>query len=317
MQEIRSSIIISTGTPINLRATLFSGQSFLWDSIDDKEGIFASVINGRIILLQQLHASAIAATCNPEITGHPSLPDIITEYLSLRIDPESTFPDNFSSDWPAVADLLARGEYRSLRVVRQEPFEALCTFLCAQGIGMGLIRRQVSLLRHHFGKPVTATIGGRHLRLHAFPSPTAIAEADLEELQRCTNNNRVRANNLREAARQVAGGCLDLTALSDPALHLEQVRTRLMACGGIGPKIADCVALYGLGRFDAFPIDTHVHQYLHAWFRVEGEFRALTPRHYLFLQEEARRILGTPMAGFAGHLLFHCWRREVKRLASC
>jgi len=83
---------------------------------------------------------------------------------------------------------------------------------------------------------------------------------------------------------------------------------------GIGLKIADCIALFGLGRFDAFPIDTHVKQYLWEWFGIEEARHSLTEKNYRILQEKARAILGAEYAGYAGHILFHCWRKEVKKM---
>ena len=85
---------------------------------------------------------------------------------------------------------------------------------------------------------------------------------------------------------------------------------------GIGFKIADCIALFGLGRFDAFPIDTHVRQYLGKWFNSRTALRSLTPANYLILDAEARTFLNPELAGYGGHILFHCWRKEVKKLHS-
>ncbi|MEI6640380.1 MAG: Fe-S cluster assembly protein HesB, partial [Chlorobium sp.] len=73
---------------------------------------------------------------------------------------------------------------------------------------------------------------------------------------------------------------------------------------------------FGLGRFDAFPIDTHVKQYLATWFNSTTALRPLTPARYLLLDAEARTFLNPELAGYAGHILFHCWRKEVKKLRS-
>lgn len=79
-------------------------------------------------------------------------------------------------------------------------------------------------------------------------------------------------------------------------------------------KIADCIALFGLGRFDSFPIDTHVKQYLLEWFGIEAARHSLTEKNYRILQHEAHAILGNDFAGYAGHILFHCWRKEIKKM---
>jgi N-glycosylase/DNA lyase len=97
-------------------------------------------------------------------------------------------------------------------------------------------------------------------------------------------------------------------------MAFEEVQARLTQERGIGLKIADCVALFGLGHFEAFPIDTHVHQFMAQWFKVPAASRSLTPATYRQLTLEAREILGSHYTGYAAHLLFHCWRCEVKKL---
>ncbi|NTW64095.1 MAG: Fe-S cluster assembly protein HesB, partial [Chlorobiaceae bacterium] len=61
-----------------------------------------------------------------------------------------------------------------------------------------------------------------------------------------------------------------------------------------------------------FPVDTHVRQYLAAWFHLPEAFRELSPHNYLLLQQQAQRIFNPDLAGYAGHILFHCWRKAVR-----
>ncbi|NTW10362.1 MAG: Fe-S cluster assembly protein HesB, partial [Chlorobiaceae bacterium] len=150
--------------------------------------------------------------------------------------------------------------------------------------------------------------------LYGFPSPQRLAGCDPDELKRCTNNNSRRARNIILASKAVADGKIDLSALRNNSIPLDELRRTLCELDGIGFKIADCIALFGLGRFDAFPIDTHVKQYLAFWFRSNTAHRPLTPSTYLRLDAEARTILDPELAGYAGHILFHCWRKAVKKL---
>jgi len=74
--------------------------------------------------------------------------------------------------------------------------------------------------------------------------------------------------------------------------------------------------LFGLHRHDAFPIDTHVRQYLGKWFGLEKTQKALTPKTCIELQHQVSEILNPENAGYAGHILFHCWRNEVRHMNS-
>ena len=188
--------------------------------------------------------------------------------------------------------------------------------MCAQGIGMHLIRKQVAMLTENYGEAIPVTFKGKSLVLHNFPTPQRLAAADPFTLSRCTNNTRLRAANIISASRRIAEGSIDLDSLRNKQMPLDELRLTLSQNSGIGFKIADCIALFGLGRFDAFPIDTHVRQYLGTWFKSAAALRSLSPATYLMMDAEARTLLNPEFAGYAGHILFHCWRKEIKKLRS-
>lgn len=249
-----------------------------------------------------------------KISDKESFNDFIRHYFSLDIDSNLLFPDAFKKHFPEIWKLIQ--PYLGIKILRQSAFEVLITFMCAQGLGMRIIRKQVSFLSSNYGKKHVVNLCGKPFTYFSFPTPEALAAAEPAALRLCTNNNCQRANNIVDAARAVASGKLDLERLKDPELPLDLVRETLCKQHGIGLKIADCVMLFGLHRFSAFPIDTHVRQYLAAWFSIGDASKALTEKHYHFLQQEALRLLNPELAGFAGHILFHCWRKEVKRLDS-
>jgi N-glycosylase/DNA lyase len=216
------------------------------------------------------------------------------------------------NDHPDLAPLIE--DYLSIKILRQFPFETMITFMCAQGIGMPIIRRQVALISEKFGDRSTVLINGKLRSFFSFPSPSRLAEADPELLASCTNNNRTRAANIIAVSKAVMEKRLDLDMLGAGTGSSEAIRHELCLNRGIGLKIADCIALFGFGRFSAFPIDTHVRQYLGKWFMIREADRSLTERNYLFIQEQACRILIPEYAGYAGHILFHCWRKEIRQL---
>ncbi len=303
---------IETGGHINIKQSLFSGQSFLWNIHGDKAQFYSSTIKHIPLILSEIsdHNFEIYST-ESSIDG-VLLPDFILQYFTLDINTELAFPENFSRLYPELWQLLT--PYFSLRIMRQDPFETMISFMCAQGIGMHLIRKQVAMLRKTYGEARSVLFRGEEVVLHHFPTPEKLAAADPALLSRCTNNNRLRARNIILAAQGIAEGLVDLDALCNPALPLSELRNTLCKNGGIGYKIADCIALFGLGRFDAFPIDTHVKQYLEEWFNSRTAHRPLSPATYLALDREARTFLNPDLAGYAGHILFHCWRREIKGL---
>jgi N-glycosylase/DNA lyase len=289
--------------PLNMEATLFCGQAFRWQKLSEQT--FQGVVYGEILRLTEMHDGRILIESTAPRLNHQSLSDFTRYYLGLEDTLDDLFPPLFIKNYPHLYRGASR--YFGLRLLRQEPFETLISFMCAQGIGVALVRRQVLLLSRDFGvfTPITE---------YKFPAPDALAHAELPRLAQCTNNNWIRARNIQRVAQAVVNGDLDLTALSAPHCHLETARATLLRYSGIGDKIADCVCLFGLGHRSAFPIDTHVRQYLSAWFGLSTKTASLSSKEYQRLADGARAILGETHAGLAGQLLFHYWRKEVKHM---
>ena len=303
---------INTDKRLNLKDTLFSGQTFSWTKRDFATGYHLNIIGDRIILLSDFYENYIEILSDNKKINGLRISDFLYRYFSLDIEEKTIFSSRFQPDFPEVWRLIE--PYLSVRVMRQDPFEVMVTFMCAQGIGMHLIRRQVSMITERYGEKYVLDTENGPLVLHGFPAPSSLASANPNELALCTNNNRIRAANIIAMARSFESGKLGLVCAESGNCSLETIREALCAYSGIGLKIADCIALFGLGRFDAFPIDTHVKQYLWEWFGIEAARKSLTEKNYRFLQDEARKILGNEFAGYAGHILFHCWRKEVKKM---
>jgi len=149
--------------------------------------------------------------------------------------------------------------FPGLRVLRQEPDEALLAFLCSSNKQVAQIRVMVEALATGLGEPLP---GGRH----ALPSWPRLARATDAELRACRLGYR--AAFVRDTARILAsrpGWADGLAAL--PTAGLE---ARLAELPGVGPKVAACVALFGFGRLDAFPVDTWIDRLLAEGYGLAG-----------------------------------------------
>ncbi len=312
MKDLYTTTIDIYGTDIE--HSLFSGQSFSWDYYKGKKQKYFGIIGDDLFIFESIENTQLTTRTTRKFFQAEDYVEFINRYLSIDIDNNSLFPEGFNRCYPDIWKLIQ--PYMGTKILRQDPFEVLITFMCAQGLGMNIIRRQISYLAKKYGKRFTVEIDGEPFTYFSFPAPETLADASPESLRLCTNNNCIRAKNIIGAASSVASGQLDLESLKDPDMPLETAREQLCAQPGIGYKIADCILLFGLHRFSAFPIDTHVRQYLATWFSIDGALQSLTQKNYLFLQDQISRILNPDFAGFAGHILFHCWRKEVKHLNS-
>ncbi len=153
----------------------------------------------------------------------------------------------------------ARAAYPGLRILRQDPHETLIGFLCSSNKRILQIRVMVAALAKQLGNPLGQGF-------HALPSWDAIAAADDAVLRSCSLGYR--AAYLRGTAKKLLARkrwAEEFATLETPALLAE-----LQSLPGVGPKVAACVALFGFGRLESFPVDTWVVQALSAAYGLSG-----------------------------------------------
>lgn len=134
-----------------------------------------------------------------------------------------------------------------IRILRQEPWETLCSFIISQNNNIPRIKTIISSLSRKFGTPLNAS------GAFSFPTAEALAKAGEEQLRELKVG--FRAAYIANAARRVASGELELDELSRLGDY-DAAKAALMTLHGVGPKVADCTLLFGLGYTEAFPIDT-------------------------------------------------------------
>ena len=131
-----------------------------------------------------------------------------------------------------------------IRVLHLEPWEAFITFIISQNNNIARIKGIVERICAAFGSEIEEGI-------YAFPTPEQLSKAAAEDFVKLGCGYR--AEYLVFAANEVESGRLDLSALAKAPTA--EARRRLLEVHGIGPKVADCVLLYGLGKTDCCPAD--------------------------------------------------------------
>jgi N-glycosylase/DNA lyase len=206
-----------------------------------------------------------------------------------------TFPD----DEPMRAAVAA---CRGLRLLRQDPWECLASFILSSSKQIVQIQQIVTLLCDRYGEPLA--VAPACPPAFAFPSPARLARATEAELRACKMG--FRAPYLLATARLVASGQFDLARVQ--SLPLEAARVELMQLPGVGRKIADCVLLFAYGFQAAFPVDVWVLKALRQLYFPRR--RVSPPRLHRF----AATHFG-PRAGYAQQYLFHYMRTKTGRPA--
>jgi N-glycosylase/DNA lyase len=293
----------------DLSATLTSGQAFRWREVG---GAWEGVIHGRWVRLRQINSSpSDGAAAEPfdvqgstfdvrrcplsTIEATTALPitdwQWLTDYLRLEDDLGAQLA-TFPNDAPMRA---AVAHCHGLRLLRQEPWECLASFILSSTKQIVQIQQCIALLSERFGEPaLTPPEVGRQF---AFPSATRLAAATEAELRACKIG--FRATYLQAAARMVTAGELDLARI--PSLPLHTAREELMRIPGVGPKIADCALLFSCGIDAAFPIDVWVERALRQLYFPKRRVKRAR------IERFAATHFG-PHAGLAQQYLFHYLR---------
>lgn len=145
-----------------------------------------------------------------------------------------------------------------VRILRQDLFEMIITFALATATNIPRIKAMVESISQVCGIEHKQSMreAGR-ITWYEFPSPEAILE-NQDKLDKCKLGYRKEI--IIGLCQDIVDGWLDLYELNQ--MSYEDAKEYLMQFNGIGPKVADCICLYGLHHTQAFPIDTHIEQIL-------------------------------------------------------
>ena len=272
----------------NMEATLASGQAFRWRQ---EPAGWEGVVNARWVRLQAGTRAIVAETAQP-----PEDWEWLARYLQVAVDLQAVLAA-FPSD-PCLQ--AAVQSCRGLRLLKQDPWECLASFILSSNKQIRQIEQVVARLCERLGEAVAVPSG--HRARFAFPSARRLAAGTETELRACKIG--FRAPYLLETARRIASGVADLEAIGQ--MPVNEARRELMKLPGVGRKIADCVLLFGFGFGEAFPIDVWMARALRRFY-FPGQEPGL--KH---LQEFAEAHFG-PFAGYAQQYLFHFMRCRVAR----
>jgi N-glycosylase/DNA lyase len=253
-------------TELDLIKTFECGQCFRWNA--DESGEYTGVAFG--------HAATLFAE-NGKVfidTDADAMP-MWREYFDLEVDYEAIRLGFDAGNYLRECAEFGKG----IRILRQEPWEALCSFIISQCNNIPRIKKIVETLCSGFGTPIEH----RGKTLYTFPTAEVLASLEAEDLSplRCG----YRAPYIISAARAVTEGKIDLEALC--GAEFNEAIAALKSLEGVGPKVANCAALFGLHQMSGFPIDVWMKRALKEHFAPDfdpktlGEYAGLA-QQYIF-----------------------------------
>lgn len=271
----------------DLALTLDSGQTFHWEPFG--KGFLGAIGD---------HAVYVEQRGNNLFVRPNRAAGLCARYFSLD------HPlGEICASLPGDPAMQAAAEFcRGLRIMRQPRWECLATFITSSMKQVAHIRQISHTLRRRFGE--VRTLGGQ--KIFTYPSPEKIAALNETVLRGCALGYRAR--NLLATARLIASGEVELEPLEK--LPDDELRAQLCALPGVGPKVANCVMLFGFERLRAFPIDVWVERTLRDKYFLRR--RKVTIKQ---LREFASRHFGEH-GGYAQQYLFHHARKTAPRRLS-
>ena len=261
-----------------------SGQCFRVRTFPD--GTFRFITGRHVLYLRPLGGGSLEVSCGPEEWDAVWAP-----YFSLDRDYRALCRAACGRDAFIDAAMQA-GE--GLRLLRQDPWEMLITFIISQRKSIPAIAGAVEKLACRWGEPMETP----RETVFTFPDAEELRAVTEEELRACSLGYR--APYVLDAVRRAAGGELDLQALraADDACLLRALQT----VRGVGKKVAACVALFGYDRQDLAPVDVWIRRAMEEqWgggdpFGQYGEAAGLMQQYVFFYMRGRGRRKAVPAA---------------------
>ena len=221
------------------------------------------------------------------------------QYFDLNTDYGAYFAAVDEND-PYLKKAAEFGQ--GIRILRQDPWEMIITFIISQQKTIPAIRQLVEALSCRYGT--------RKDGFYAFPTPAQLSAASLEDL--LSMKLGYRAKYIRRVCEDACAGRLDLARLS--VLPYEEAMEYLTGFYGIGEKVANCICLFGLHHIDAFPVDTWIKKILDREYAPKSHIPAGLPKAHFYdalVKEHFARYCG--FAGIMQQYIFYFERSTLKK----
>ena len=240
----RGAVITSD---IDIAKTLDCGQAFRFSESD---GVWRGVAMGRALSLTQEGNKITLFDVKEE-----EFNSLWRGYFDLDRDYEMIKSSVSSNEILKKATDFSDG----IHILRQEPWEAVCSFIISANNNIPRIKGIISRLCENFGFKIADG-------LFTFPSAERIAALTLDDL--AVIKSGFRAKYILDAAQKFSSNQIDVEALY--TLPIDKARNTLMTIKGIGPKVADCALLFGWGRVECFPVDVWIRRAMNHFFGENG-----------------------------------------------
>lgn len=241
--QTNGNIVLSDIRNFDLRNTLDSGQSFRWKELAENK--WSAIAHSRLIEIEILGKDLIIYS-----TTREEFESVWQQYFAFATDYEELFSLFGQNEVMGQAIAFAPG----IRVLKQDPFETLISFILSQNNNVKRIKGLVERLCENFGSKIGDS--------YAFPTLAQMQGVSVEDMSPVRSG--FRAKYIVDAVNKLASGEIILDNLY--SMTTEEARQELMKIYGVGKKVADCVLLYGFARTECIPEDVWMKRVMAQYF---------------------------------------------------
>lgn len=260
------------------------GQAFRWEQTSTG---FINVAKNKVIELLEDDKDILIKN-----TSLQDFNDIWYEYFDLSRNYKKLI-EELSID-ETLKNALSFGN--GIRILNQEPFETIITFIISANNQIPRIKKSVEIISKMYGKKIENYNTKDYF---SFPTPEELSKATPTDLREYAKVG-FRDERIVETSKMIFQKEIDLDKLY--TLEIEKAREELMKLKGVGPKVCDCILLFAFKRSESFPVDVWIKRVME-----ELYFKKVVPKNKI--AEEGRKIFGQN-AGFAQQYLFFYGREN-------
>lgn len=238
------NVIIENVKNFDLDQTFDCGQCFRFEKINET---FMGIVANKDIKLRQYGDKIIFQN-----TTYKDFKEFWYDYFDLDTD-YFEICSKLSKLHPVLEKACL--ECSGIRILKQEPWETLCSFIISQNNNIPRIKKIIRSLCTLYGEKTEYGF--------SFPSFKKIASMEISDLEpiKCG----FRAKYILDAAKKVSNGFIDFENIKNS--NYQDAKNSLMKIYGVGPKVADCVLLYGFHKLEAFPMDVWMKKIMNKFFK--------------------------------------------------
>ncbi len=233
LKRIGKDIVLQGVECFNLDITLDCGQAFRW--VKESDGSWSGVAFGKYLNISKQGSTVILKN-----TDLDTYEKVWKNYF------------DFDKDYVKICEKLKEDElirptvdeYYGIRILNQDSWEALFSFVISQQNNIKRIKGIIARLCEAYGERLENG-------WYTFPSAERLAKLSVEDFEKLGTGYR--AKYLERLAKSVASGELCLEKIK--SMSLDEARKSLLNIYGVGVKVANCALLFGFGFYDAFPVD--------------------------------------------------------------